>query len=135
LQNAIKGNETQVLNTIPIRPTIHFPRINLPFVEGLASVYTNQTLNPNPSYLTMTVLPPPTIPQQLNTFVKDWISPISGLWTFLAGIAVIVGPLQYAGIVKNITGKSVIGSRLRSNCLFCYLVGSYVGKAAVTAIR
>jgi uncharacterized Tic20 family protein len=38
-------------------------------------------------------MPPSTFSQQLNNFVKDWISPISGLWSFLAGIAVIIGPL------------------------------------------
>jgi hypothetical protein len=42
--------------------------------------------------MTLSILPPPTIPEQLNNFVRDWISPISGLWSFLAGVAVIVGP-------------------------------------------
>ena len=85
-QNAIKSNETQVLHSIPIKPTIHFAKINLPSLNGSGKVYTNQTLNPSPSYLTMTVLPSFTFPQQLNIFVKEWITPISGLWSFLAGI-------------------------------------------------
>jgi hypothetical protein len=93
LKNTIQDNGTQVLYPIPIKPIIHFSKINLPSVNESGNVYANQTLTPNPSYMTMTVLPPPTFPEQLNIFVKDWISPISGIWFFLAGVAVIVGPL------------------------------------------
>jgi hypothetical protein len=54
------------------------------------SVSANITENSN---LTLTVLPPLRPDEHLNNFVNAWITPVSGMWSFLAGVAVIVGPL------------------------------------------
>jgi hypothetical protein len=38
-------------------------------------------------------LPPYTEQEHLNNIVNSWISPLSSLWTFLAGIGAIIVPL------------------------------------------
>ena len=39
------------------------------------------------------MLPPYSFSEYLNNFVVGYISPISGLWTFLAGVGAVVVPL------------------------------------------
>ena len=39
------------------------------------------------------MLPPYTMQEQLNNFVNSWITPVNGLWSFLAGIAAVITPL------------------------------------------
>ena len=46
-----------------------------------------------PSYLTVTILPPLVLQEHFNNFVNSWISPVSGLASFLAGVAAGVSPL------------------------------------------
>jgi hypothetical protein len=45
------------------------------------------------SNLTLTVLPPYTTPELLSNFTEAWITPISGIWTFIAGVGTVVAPL------------------------------------------
>jgi hypothetical protein len=45
------------------------------------------------SNLTLTVLPAYTTGERLNNFVSTWITPITGLWTFLAGVGAVIAPL------------------------------------------
>jgi hypothetical protein len=45
------------------------------------------------SNLTLTVLPPYTPQEHLSNFTKDWITPITGIWTFIAGVGTVMGPL------------------------------------------
>jgi hypothetical protein len=45
------------------------------------------------SNLTLTVLPPFTTQELLSNFVNAWITPITGVWTFLAGIGAVIAPL------------------------------------------
>jgi hypothetical protein len=45
------------------------------------------------SNLTFTILPPYTLGEQLNNFTNTYIAPISGIWTFLAGVAAVIAPL------------------------------------------
>jgi len=46
----------------------------------------------NPKYhILLTLLT--TVDQNLHNFVNSWITPISGMWTFLAGVAAVIGPL------------------------------------------
>jgi hypothetical protein len=45
------------------------------------------------SDLTFTILPPYTAQEEFNRFISGWINPISGLWTFLAGVAAVLTPL------------------------------------------
>jgi hypothetical protein len=39
------------------------------------------------------ILPPLGLQDHLSNFVNSWITPITGLWTFLAGVAAVIGPL------------------------------------------
>jgi hypothetical protein len=45
------------------------------------------------SNMTLTVLPAYTTEESLHNFVNSWITPVSGMWTFLAGVAAVIGPL------------------------------------------
>jgi hypothetical protein len=79
--------------TLPIYATISFPtKVG---IEGQDKIFNNtssETINEN-SYLTLTVLPPLTPDEQLQNFTNAWITPITGIWTFLAGVAAVVAPL------------------------------------------
>jgi hypothetical protein len=56
--------------------------------QGSNTAFTTQISN-----LTVTVLPPFTADQLLRNFYNDWLSPISGIWTFLAGVGAVIVPL------------------------------------------
>jgi hypothetical protein len=43
--------------------------------------------------LSITILPPLTFEENLKNFSNSWITPITGLWTFLAGVAAVIAPL------------------------------------------
>jgi hypothetical protein len=78
--------------TIPITTNISFPstitnRGGESFSNSKAqSIYAD-------SKLTLTVLPPYTFEQQLNNVVTSWITPISCMWSFLAGVAAVLTPV------------------------------------------
>jgi hypothetical protein len=81
--------------TIPIMANISFPNS----VEG---TFGGQKLNfSNPisanitsnSNLTLTVKNPLSPEEHLANFFNAWITPISGMWSFLAGVAAVVAPL------------------------------------------
>jgi hypothetical protein len=38
-------------------------------------------------------MPTYTAEETLHNFVNSWVTPISGMWSFLAGVAVVIGPL------------------------------------------
>jgi hypothetical protein len=90
----IRTNETAEPRsyTFPIIANISFP-----------TAITNrggETFNNNKSVsiiessnLTLTVLPPYTTPELLSNFTEAWITPISGIWTFIAGVGTVVAPL------------------------------------------
>jgi hypothetical protein len=39
--------------------------------------------------------------QKLDIFLKQWILPLTGIWTFLAGIAAVMVPLDNTLIPKE----------------------------------
>jgi hypothetical protein len=90
----IRTNETAEPRsyTFPIIANISFP-----------TAITNrggETFNNNKSVsiiessnLTLTVLPPYTSPEVLSNFTEAWITPISGIWTFIAGVGTVVAPM------------------------------------------
>ena len=41
----------------------------------------------------LTVLRPLTAEEHLEIFYKSWVSPITGIWTFMAGIGAVIAPL------------------------------------------
>jgi hypothetical protein len=78
--------------TFPIIANISFPaKITNRARETFAnakSVSLQETSN-----LTPTILPTYTPQEKLSNFVGTWIKPISGMWTFLAGVATVLTPL------------------------------------------
>jgi hypothetical protein len=45
------------------------------------------------SDLTLTILPSYTAQELLSNFTNTWITPITGIWTFLAGVAAVIALL------------------------------------------
>ena len=60
------------------------------------------------SDLILTVLPPLRPSEHLNNFVEAWITPVGGMWTFLAGIAAVIGPLVVRLYAKKKQNKDKI---------------------------
>jgi hypothetical protein len=60
--------------------------------EGITNNSVSETITEN-SNLTVTVRPPLRADEQLNIFYNTWLSSISGIWTFLAGVAAVIAPL------------------------------------------
>jgi hypothetical protein len=54
------------------------------------SVSANILENAN---LTITVLEPMSASEHLNNIYVAWLSPIGGIWTFLAGVGAVIAPL------------------------------------------
>lgn len=87
------------LYTLPIVANFSIPTE----AKGTTTTQTNtlitqkapgsNTVIPLHSILTLVVQSPYTIQEQLNNFVSSWITPINALWGFLAGLAVVIGPL------------------------------------------
>jgi hypothetical protein len=78
--------------TIPIITNISFPTT----IANRAGDLFNNSKSVSLlqiSDLTFTILPPYTAQEEFNKFISGWINPISGLWTFLAGVAVVLTPL------------------------------------------
>ncbi len=85
-------NSRTVSYTLPILANISFPtKITNRGGEVFSnskSVSLTQTSN-----LTLTVLPSYTTQELFTMFVNTWITPITGVWTFLAGVGAVVAPL------------------------------------------
>ena len=77
--------------TFPVSANISFPTSITN--RGGETFSNNRSVSiTETSNVTLTVLPPYTFQEQLANFTKDWITPVSGLWTFLAGVGVVVAP-------------------------------------------
>jgi hypothetical protein len=85
-------NATAKLYTFPITTNISFPTSIMnrggEIFNNSRSVNVMESAN-----LTLTVLPPYTFDEQMNNFVTAWITPISGVWSFIAGVGAVVVPL------------------------------------------
>jgi hypothetical protein len=85
-------NATAKLYTFPITTNISFPTSIMnrggEIFNNSRSVNVMESAN-----LTLTVLPPYTFDEQMNNFVTAWIAPISGVWSFIAGVGAVVVPL------------------------------------------
>ncbi len=94
--------------TLPIVANFSIPTEAKSITSTQANTLTTQsasgsnTFTDQSSILTVIVQPPFTIPEQLSNFVTSWITPISGLWSFLAGVAAVTAPL----IIRSKTKKS-----------------------------
>jgi hypothetical protein len=77
--------------TIPIVANISFPTSITS--RGGETFSNNRSVNIiETTNLTSAVLPPFTDAEKLNNFTKIWITPIQGIWTFLAGVGAVIAP-------------------------------------------
>jgi hypothetical protein len=91
---ALEGAEAKPY-TFPVTANISFPTSITN--RGGETFSNNRSVSiMESSNLTLTVLPPYTTQEQLSNFTNAWITPVSGIWTFLAGVGVVVGPLILA---------------------------------------
>ena len=94
-QLQIKASENVTVRpyTLPIFANLSFPtEVQMPGSDGEImnnSVSANILENSN---LTITVLEPLSVSEHLNNLYLAWVSPISGIWTFLAGVGAVVAP-------------------------------------------
>ena len=58
------------------------------------------------SYFTLTILPPLSFGEHLNNFYNSTLSPLSGIWTFLLGVAGVTAPLIIRAYKKGNKGKN-----------------------------
>lgn len=61
-------------------------------IRNFTSESENATI-PNAAFLAINVLPPLRTDEILNNFYNTWITSVTGIWTFLAGVAAVIGPL------------------------------------------
>ena len=79
--------------TLPLYATISFPpTVGIKGQDKTFNNTSSEKVEEN-SYLTLTVLPSLTPEERLENFYKSWLSPISAIWTFLAGVAAVIAPL------------------------------------------
>ncbi|MGE5705624.1 MAG: hypothetical protein ACM3XP_02770 [Nitrososphaerales archaeon] len=78
--------------SLPIYTNISFP--NVVSNRGGDIFYNNKTVSLNDSAsLSISVIPPFTWEENLNNFTNTYITPISGLWTFIIGVGTVMIPL------------------------------------------
>jgi hypothetical protein len=85
-------NSRAVSYTLPIIANISFPT---KITNRGGEVFSNSKSISlaQASNITLTVLPPYTAQELLSNFVNAWITPITGVWTFLAGVGAVIAPL------------------------------------------
>jgi hypothetical protein len=85
-------NSKTVSYTLPINANISFPT---KITNRGGEVFSNSKSISvtQASNLTLTVLPPYSTQELLSIFVNSWITPITGVWTFLAGVGAVIAPL------------------------------------------
>jgi hypothetical protein len=78
--------------TFPIVANISFPTSITN--RGGETLSNNRSVNIiESSNLSLTVLPPYTDAEKLNNFTTTWITPVQGIWTFLAGVGAVIAPV------------------------------------------
>jgi hypothetical protein len=101
---ALEDEKLKVQKDIPIKihANISFP----PTItnRGGDTYYNNETISMREfSDLKLTLMPPLTPEEYLKNFSNSWITPINVMWTFLAGVGAIVGPLIFRTYTKKQT--------------------------------
>jgi hypothetical protein len=85
-------NSAATSYTLPIIANISFPtKITNRGGEVFSnskSIHVAQASN-----LTLTILPSYTMGERLSNFINTWVTPITGVWTFLAGVGTVIAPL------------------------------------------
>jgi hypothetical protein len=101
---ALEDEKLKVQKDIPIKihANISFP----PTVttKGGDTYHNNETISMREfSDLTLILMPPLTLEEHLKNITNSWITPINVMWTFLAGVGAIVGPLIFRTYTKKQT--------------------------------
>jgi hypothetical protein len=78
--------------TIPIVANISFPNTITNRGGETFSNSKSESLSQR-SNVTLSVLPAYTPGERFNSFVTTWITPVTGVWTFLAGVGAVIAPL------------------------------------------
>lgn len=95
-QLQIKASENVTVRpyTLPIFANLSFPtEVQIPGSGGdIMNNSVSASILEN-SNLTITVLEPMSASEHLNNIYVAWVSPISGIWTFLAGVGAVIAPL------------------------------------------
>ena len=88
----VAENATAKSHTFPILANISFPTS---IINRGGEIFNNsRSVNLMESTnLTLAVLPPYTFEEKMSNFVTAWITPISGVWSFVAGVGAVVAPL------------------------------------------
>jgi hypothetical protein len=112
-QLQVKASESATARqyTVPIIANISFPT-EIQILGNNGNIMNNSvsaSIAEN-SNITVTVLEPMSLPEHLNTFYNAWLSPISGIWTFIAGVGAVVAPLIIRAYNKKKNDKYVEGS-------------------------
>jgi hypothetical protein len=102
LQVKAQENTTEHLYKLPITSVISaniaFPQVNS------SNKYTFDESQPTMAknlHLLVTLLPPFSPEERLSNFYNAWLSPISGIWTFIAGAAAVIAPVIIKRRQKN----------------------------------
>ncbi len=108
----VSANAKPTSYTFPIVANISLPNTITNRGGEIFSNSKSESLSQR-SNLTLTVLPPYTAGELLSSFVNTWITPITGLWTFLAGVGAVIAPLAISIYRKrtkklNETKKSAV---------------------------
>jgi uncharacterized membrane protein (DUF485 family) len=77
--------------TFPIVASFSFPNTITNRGGETFSNSKTESLNQS-SIVTLTILPPYTLGELFGSFVTTWITPITGVWTFLAGVGAVISP-------------------------------------------
>ncbi len=90
----VKASEAAKPNpyTFPIIANISFPT-SITNRGGETFTNNRSVTVTEASNLTLTVLPPYTLPEQLDDINKAWIAPITGIWTLLAAVGAVAVPV------------------------------------------
>jgi hypothetical protein len=102
---ALDSAEPISVYTIPIVANISFPNTITNRGGETFSNSKSQILSQK-SNVTLSILPPYTPGERFSSFVTTWITPVTGVWTFLAGVGAVIAPLIINIYRKRKTKKS-----------------------------
>lgn len=100
-----------------------FANLSIPTESKVRGISISDDVMKNPisanitesSNLTITVLPALTIPEHLNNIYNSWLLPISGIWTFLAGVAAVIAPVLIRRYKRKRTKSKNKNKEMRSS--------------------
>jgi hypothetical protein len=107
------NNAEPISHVLPIMADISFPT-TITNRGGESFTNSKSETQKVTSNLTLVVLPAYTTEERFGSFVNSWITPVTGVWTFLAGVAAVLTPLIIRVYNKR-KGKSTNKNNADSN--------------------